>query len=180
MPRIPPLSPLNAPPEIRRLYDEIARRMSFPAAPNFFTIQGHSAAASQGTWDLVRNVLVSGEIPRWTKEMMFVAISKARNCKYCEAAHLACCRMLGVNQKLLASLVHDINEIQNPKLREMILFAVKCSKEPQQLAEADFEKLHQHGLPKSEVMEIIAMSALAVYASIIANATAVEPDTMFG
>ena len=35
------------------------------------------------------------------KEMMFVAISKNRDCRYCTAAHIACCRMLGANSKLL-------------------------------------------------------------------------------
>ena len=41
------------------------------------------------------------------------------------------------------------------------------------------EKLHQHGLTQSETVEIIAMSAFAVYANIIADATGMEPDTMF-
>ena len=57
--------------------------MSFPSAPNFIMTQGHSPTVARGTWEVVRNVLVSGEIPRWTKEMMFVAISKDRACRYC-------------------------------------------------------------------------------------------------
>lgn len=60
----------------------------------------------------------------------------------------------------------------------MILFAVKCSREPQSLTEGDFENLRQHGLKQSEIMEVIAMSALAVYANIIADATALEVDEM--
>jgi AhpD family alkylhydroperoxidase len=35
------------------------------------------------------------------KELMFVAISVDRGCRYCDAAHVACCRMLGVNPAVL-------------------------------------------------------------------------------
>ena len=74
----------------------ISREECFlPDLLNFIKTQGHSArTAARATWDLVRGVLVSGQIPRWIKEMLFVAISKERKCQYCVAAHLACCRML--------------------------------------------------------------------------------------
>jgi len=61
----------------------------------------------------------------------------------------------------------------------MILFALKCSRDPQSLAETDFANLRQHGLSQSEILELIAMSALAVYANIIADATAMDDDEMF-
>jgi uncharacterized peroxidase-related enzyme len=153
--------------------------MSFPSAPNFIMTQGHSPTVARGTWEVVRNVLVSGQIPRWTKEMMFVAISKDRACKYCTAADIACCRMLGVKPETLNQLVNDVSKLEDPKLRDMILFALKCSRNPQSLTDDDYKKLRRHGLKKSEIVEIIAMSAFAVYANIIADATAMEPDKMF-
>ena len=88
--------------------------------------QGHSLTVVKGSWDVVKNVLVNGKIERWIKEMLFAAISKDRNCHYCEAAHIACCRMLGVNQSLLDDLVRDVNSISVPKVRDMILFGLKC------------------------------------------------------
>ncbi len=179
MSHIPLLRPEKAPPEVKAVYEEFHRRMSFPSAPNFIMTQGHSPAVARGTWDLVKNVLVGGKIPRWTKEMMFVAISKDRACRYCTAAHIACCRMLGVNPETLSQLVEDIGKLDDPKLREMILFALKCSRDPQSLTEEDYGGLRQHGLKQSEIVEIIGMSAMAVYANIIADATAMEPDEMF-
>ena len=61
----------------------------------------------------------------------------------------------------------------------MILFALKCARDPRSLTNADYEKLQQHGLTQSETVEIIAMSAFAVYANIVADATGMEPDSMF-
>jgi uncharacterized peroxidase-related enzyme len=179
MPHLPILKPDEASKDVKAVYDEFYQRMSFPAPPNFITTQGHSPTVARGTWEIVRHILVLGEIPRWTKEIIFVAISKDRACRYCEAAHFACCRMLGVESKTLEQLVQNINEITDSKLRDMILFALKCSRDPQSLTDVDYVKLRQHGLPMSAIMELIAMSAFAVYANIIADATAMEPDEMF-
>ena len=179
MPRIPILPPDKASDRVRAIYDEFYKRMSFPAPPNFIKTQGHSPSVARGTWEAVLNVLVLGEIPRWMKEMIFVAISKDRGCRYCEAAHIACCRMLGVKPEILDKLVDDPNSIPDEKARDMILFALKCAKNPQGLLESDMAKLYSHGFTMSQVMEIIAMSAFAVYANIIADATAMDPDEMF-
>ena len=76
MPHISPVSQDEASQETKDVYADFARRMLFALPPNFIKTQGHSATVARATWDLVRGVLVSGQIPRWIKEMMFVAISK--------------------------------------------------------------------------------------------------------
>lgn len=179
MPHWPIVEPEAAVPAVQAVYQDFHRRMSFPAAPNFIKAQGHSATVVQGTWDLVRNVLVLGRIPRYVKEMLFVAISRDRQCRYCEAAHVACCRMLGVKHGLLESLVNDLAGMSDHKIRDMILFGLKCSRNPQALSQVDVDGLKAHGLGQPEILELIAMSGLAVYANIMADATAVEPDAMF-
>ena len=87
--------------------------------------------------------------------------------------------MLGVKPELLESLVRNIDNIPDQKLRDMVKFALKCSRDPQSVTENDYESLREHGLNQSEIMEIVAMSAFAVYANIIADATAMESDQMF-
>src|SRR5471030_1728646 len=104
MPNVSPLETEAASPEVVAVYADFQRRMGFPAAPNFIKTQGHSLAAASGSWGLVQHVLVGGSLPRTLKEMLFVAISADRNCRYCRAAHLACCRMLGIDSDSLARL----------------------------------------------------------------------------
>jgi uncharacterized peroxidase-related enzyme len=169
----------SAPKEVVEVYRDFQRRMGFPAPPNFIKTQGHSVAAARGSWGLIQNVLVGGLLPRTLKEMMFVAISHGRNCRYCEAAHLACCRMLGIEPDALNDLVSDVTDISPPKVREIILFGLKCATDPQGLTDDDFEGLRRQGLGPSEIMEIISMAALAVYANTIADATGMPADDMF-
>ena len=179
MPNLPLVHPEDAPKQAQVVYEEFYRGMSFPAPPNFITTQGHAPLVARATGEGVRNVLVTGNIPRWTKEMIFVAISNERECAYCAAAHLACCRMLGANPETLNRLVSDVGSIDDARLRDTILFALKCAREPRNISEADFEILRRHGLTQAEIMEVIAMSALAVYANILADATAMDQDEMF-
>ncbi len=131
MPLIPILKAADASKETQVVYEEFHRRMSFPQPPNFIMTQGQSPSVARGTWEVVQNVLVLGEIPRWTKELIFVAISRDRNCRYCAAAHIACCRMLGVTPGTLDQLVKNVDGLPDLKLRQMILFALKCSRNPQ-------------------------------------------------
>ncbi|HEY1800483.1 MAG TPA: carboxymuconolactone decarboxylase family protein [Terriglobales bacterium] len=175
MPHIPILGPDAASPGARAVYEEFYRRMSFPSPPNFITVQGHSEVAARGIWELLKNVLLGGLLPRWKKELIIVAISRQRNCQYCVAAHSACCRMLGVSAEYMVS---DVRRIPDPILRDSLLFAMKSASDPQSLTEADFDSLSKHGLTKSEIVELISVSALAVYLNILADATAVEPDDM--
>jgi alkylhydroperoxidase family enzyme len=87
--------------------------------------------------------------------------------------------MLGVDAVTLNKVVSDVDSITDLRLRETILFALKCSRSPQSLKEIDYQRLRKFGFKQSEVMELIAMSALSVYANIIADATAMPPDKMF-
>jgi uncharacterized peroxidase-related enzyme len=179
MPNLPLLEPEAASKEVVEVYTDFQRRMGFPFAPNFIKTQGHSLAAARGTWGLVQNVLVGGVLPRTLKEMMFAAISHERQCRYCEAAHLACCRMLGVDAASLEQLVADVEGLSPEKVRDIILFGLKCARDPRSIVEADCGKLRGHGLSQSEIMEMIAMAGLAVYANIVADATGMAADEMF-
>src|SRR5436190_16784381 len=75
MPNIPIVEVDQASADVQSIYSDFYRRMSFPAPPNFIKSQGHSALVAQRTWDLVRNVLVTGRLSRFEKETLFVAIS---------------------------------------------------------------------------------------------------------
>lgn len=63
--------------------------------------------------------------------------------------------MLRVNPDWIELAAADVDAIPDQKLREMILFALKCSRAPQSLAEADYAKLRSHGLELKEMVEII-------------------------
>ena len=75
--------------------------------------------------------------------------------------------------------MENIDGLTPEKLRDIVIFAVKCARNPQSLSEPDFASLRRHGLGDAEIMELIAMSGLALYLNVVADATGVEPDALF-
>lgn len=165
--------------ETETVFGEFRRGMGFPMTPNFMKVQEHSPAAAKGTWGLLQGVLLSGSLPRALKDMLIAAVSHDRKCLYCEAAHLACCRSLGIDAATLQALVEDVESLTPEKVRDIILFALKCARDPQSMTPQDHASLRDHGLGDEEIMELIAVTGLAVYLNIIADASGVVPDDMF-
>jgi hypothetical protein len=48
LPHLPIVPPEQATKEVKEVYGEFYRRMSFPAPPNFIMTQGHSATVARG------------------------------------------------------------------------------------------------------------------------------------
>ena len=171
--------PLEYSAESKAVFREFQHGMGFPVTPNFMKMHGHSAAAAKGTWGLLQGAMLSGNLPRALKEMLVAAVSHDRKCIYCEAAHLACCRSLGIDTATLQTLVENVEDLTPTKVRDIILFGVKCARNPQGMTPGDYASLHGHGLNDEDIMELISVIGLAVYLNIVADATGVTPDDMF-
>jgi uncharacterized peroxidase-related enzyme len=108
--------------------------------------------------------------------MIFVAISAAKKCTYCEAAHLAFCRILKVDPETCNNLVNNLDALRPDRTREIIRFSVKAATDPKGLTDADYDTLKKHKIEESEIIEIVAMSAFAMYAITIADALKLDVD----
>lgn len=161
------------------VFGEFQQGMGFPMTPNFMKMHGHSLAAAKGTWGLLQGAMLSGNLPRALKEMLVAAISHDRKCMYCEAAHLAVCRSLGVDTATMQALVEDVDSMTPAKVRDILLFGVKCARNPQGMTQEDYASLQGHGMSDEDIMELISVIGLAVYLNIVADATGVTPDEMF-
>jgi len=150
-----------------------------PFVPNFFKTLASAPTVVQGTWEVYRDVGHYGEVPRTIKEMIFVAISQARNCKYCEAAHMAICRLFGVTKETLETLTRDLKSLEPGRTRDVIRFGVKAGLDPQSVTQEDYDVLRRHGLSNAEIVEVIGMAVFSVYANIVADSTRVEIDSGF-
>lgn len=168
-----------APAEVAEIYRHFTKQMGYPDVPSFITTLGGSPALVEGTCTLVENLLLQGTLPRATKELIFLAVATDRECEYCKEAHTACCRMLGVEDETIDAVRNGLRGELPGRIREILLFSIKCAAAPEELAEEDFALLRQHGLTQQQMLEVIAISALAVYTTIIADATLLEPDAMF-
>ena len=159
-----------------RIYKQILDVKHLRFVPNFFKTLANSQAVLEGTWSVYRHVSTRGSISEVLKEMIFVAISAAKKCEYCEAAHLAFCRILKVDPETCINLVNNLDGVRPERTRDIVRFGVKAGTDPKGLTDADYDALRRHGINENEIIEIVAMAAFAMYAITIADALKLEVD----
>jgi uncharacterized peroxidase-related enzyme len=179
MARFPLTQDIGAPSDVKRTYEDFRQKMGLPEVPNFIRTQGVSPSVLAGTCGLVENILLKGCLPRSIKELIFVAVAADRECEYCMDAHTACCRILGVDESTIRAVMEGIAGDIPYHIRDIICFAVKCAASPEELNDEDFASLRGHGLGTEPILEVIATAAMAVYATILADATLLDIDAMF-
>ena len=168
-------------PEIEATFNKIRTALNAPFTPHFFRVWATSPESLNGIWPVMNHILTSGRVSRCLKEMIFVAISSLRNCHYCEAAHHAFCLNIGVSKAQIKNLIekHTIDELDGKKDKAAIDFAVRLAKDSHASSEKDFQVLKEQGFDEEEIMEIIAMSGMAVFYTHLANATKINIDDGF-
>ena len=165
--------------DVARVYEEIRETLGIAFVPNFFKTISNSPTALRGTWEAYRNASWRGTVPTVLKEMMFVAISVARGCRYCEIAHLALCKLLGCDAATCRSLVKNLDALRPRRNADAVAFAVKAALRPAEIADADYQALRDHGISDAEIAEILAMTAFSMYATTLADAFQLSPDAEF-
>jgi uncharacterized peroxidase-related enzyme len=162
--------------DVKKVFEEIRREKRLPFIPNFFKTLAHAPQSLAATWMVYRGISTRGALPEALKEMIFVAISVARDCKYCEAAHLAFCNLLSVEPQNLRVLTENIDALRPERTRDIVRFSVKCALEPRNVEQSDYDKLRKLGVTDSEIIETIAMCGFAMYATTVADVLRLDID----
>lgn len=180
MPRFPLTKEADATTEVAEIYSDFSQRMGFPEVPSFLQTQGFAPSVLAATWGLIEHILFEGNLPRATKELIFVAVAMDRECEYCSEAHAACCRILGVDDRTIQCVMEGLKGEIPADTRNILQFAIKCSNAPHKLNDHDFAVLRAAKLDSRQIFEVIATASAALYAITIADATLIETDAMFG
>lgn len=164
--------------EVGRVYAEIRETLGISFVPNFFKTLANSPTALRATWEAYRNNSWRGTVTTVLKEMMFVAISAARDC-HDEIAYLAFCKQLGADQGTRRSLVENLDALAPRRSGDVVKFAVKAAMTPAAIDSTDYTLLHDHGISDAEIAEILAMTAFSMYATTLADSLHLSVDPEF-
>jgi uncharacterized peroxidase-related enzyme len=121
-----------------------------------------------------------GGLTKAEREMIVVATSGANQCQYCVIAHGAILRIRAKNPLLADQVAVNYRKADiTPRQRAMLDFAMKVSREAEQVSEADFVALSEHGFSQDDIWDIAAISAFFALSNRIANVTAMRPNDEF-
>lgn len=164
--------------EVAEIYDAVKKAMQVPEVPNIDKVLAHSMPALKGTVGLLGELYMSSSLPQPVISMLLYSISLARSCQYCSSLHRLTCRMVGVDESMLAAVGNDLGSVTPERVQAIVAFGVKAAMSTSELTDADYEKLRDMGISDSEIVEIVALSGMGVYLNIVADALKIEVDDM--
>jgi AhpD family alkylhydroperoxidase len=94
-----------ASPAVRAIYDDIMATRRTDWINDFWKVLANDPAALKRTWESLKSVMAPGALDGLTKELIYLAVSVANDCKYCIASHTASARKAGMSDAMLSELL---------------------------------------------------------------------------
>lgn len=125
-------------------------------------------------------MLREGALTKGEKEMIVVATSGANGCLYCVVAHGAILRIYEKNPLIADQLATNYRKaVLTPRQRAILDFAMKVATASSTVDDADFERLHDHGLNDEDIWDVGAIAAFFALSNRMANFTGMMPNPEF-
>ncbi|MDH5355257.1 MAG: peroxidase-related enzyme [Gammaproteobacteria bacterium] len=175
---IPELSEL--PEDIRRRINEVNEKAGF--IPNVFLALAHRPAEFRAFF-AYHDALMEKDSPGLSKaerEMIVVATSARNQCQYCVIAHGAILRIRAKNPLIADQVATNYRKADiSDRQKVMLDFALKVSREAEQVNDADYELLNQHGFDDEDIWDIGAISAFFGLSNRMVNLTSMRTNDEF-
>jgi uncharacterized peroxidase-related enzyme len=121
-----------------------------------------------------------GGLSKAEREMIVVATSGINQCQYCVVAHGAILRVRAKNPLIADQVAVNYRKADITSRQRMMLdFAVKVSRNSEEVGDADFDALRQHGFSDEDIWDIGAISAFFALSNRMANLIDLRPNDEF-
>ena len=174
---VPALADLPA--DIRARIEAVAEKSGF--VPNVFLALAHRPEEFRAFFayhDALMNK--EGGLSKAEREMIVVATSAANQCQYCVIAHGAILRVRTKNPLIADQVATNYRKADlTRRERAMLDFAMKVALAAQEIDEADYATLREHGFSDAESWDIAAIAAFFGLSNRLANSFAFRPNDEF-
>jgi len=125
-------------------------------------------------------MLAPSGLSKLEREMIAVAVSSENHCYYCLVAHGAAVRVLSGDPPLGELMAMNYRAARlSRRQRAMLDFAVKLTREPWMIEDADRDTLRRAGFSERDVFDIAAVAAFFNMSNRVASATDMRPNTVY-
>jgi uncharacterized peroxidase-related enzyme len=166
----------EVPPAVLDLWAPSLEKLGFvPNVLRLFALRPAHLVA----WSAHHDELMKGDsgLSRAEREMIAVVVSVANECVYCIAAHSAVLRKLTKDVALSDQIAVDHVEADIPERTKLALdYAVKLTREPASMTEADVRGLRSAGWNDEDVMDIAEVTGMFNMSNRMASALGWAPN----
>jgi len=173
-------------PEINDLPEDIKSRIlavqeKAGFVPNVFLVLAHRPDEFRAFF-AYHDALMEKEsgLSKADMEMIVTATSGANNCQYCVVAHGAILRIRAKNPLIADQVAINYRKADIPP-RQMVMldFAMKVSLDAQNIVDADFDILRDHGFSNEDIWDIAGITSFFGLSNRMANFTSMRPNDEF-
>lgn len=173
MTRITPLSPEQAPEEIRQVYEDLKKTKW--RIPTMYQVLAHHPQilkAHEGYFDAVMN---KGVLDRRLKEKVAYKVARLNGCAYSTASHYRYALKCGATEEEMNAVEEMRTDSMTPRDAAALKLAEAMNHSGKMVKAELFEELEKNFSPP-EIIELLATVGLMVFASRLADALGLEPD----
>jgi uncharacterized peroxidase-related enzyme len=130
-------------------------------------------------WNAHYEDLMKGEsgLTKAEREMIAVVVSVANRCEYCIAAHSAALRKLTKDPVLSDAIAKDHHSAEiEPRVKAMLDYALKLTREPETMNERDVQLLRDAGWTDEDVMDIAEVTGMFNFSNRLASGLGWVPN----
>jgi alkylhydroperoxidase family enzyme len=175
-PILPHVEENEASSEVAHLFDESRRVTQTPYVLNFMKFAAPWLPAAELNLEILKTMYQKATLPGPLVSIIGFVIATDADCEYCVIGNEIGCRVAGIDDATLDALIQDLDSVSPERLRAVVAFARKTAKSPQLLEVADYDALREHGISDEEIVEIVTMSAIAVFNDIMADGLKMAVD----
>jgi uncharacterized peroxidase-related enzyme len=167
------------PEDLRERILAVQERTGF--VPNVFLAMAHRPAELRA-FIAYHDALMDSDVglSKAEREMIVVATSAARSCTYCVVAHGAILRVRAKDPQISDYLSTNYRHAPlTDRQRGMLDYAVKVSLTPEEVLDADLERLRSLGFDDEAIWDISAITAFFAMSNRMAHVMALRPNEQF-
>ncbi len=168
----------DLPADLRARIAEETARAGF--VPNVFAALAYAPAHLRGFLAYYDALVEDAALARWEIEAVIVAVSGANDCYYCSVAHGALLRLYADDPYLADQLLADHRTADlDERTRAILDVAVTLTERPNDVREADLERLRAAGLSERAVWDVGAVTAFFNLSNRLAAFLDLRPNEEF-
>ncbi|MFC7154571.1 peroxidase-related enzyme [Halomarina halobia] len=166
------------PEDLRERIEEETERAGF--TPNVFSAFAYKPSHFRAFFAYHDALVEDTALERDEIEMIVVTVSGVNDCLYCVVAHGALVRIYANDPKLADQLATNHRSADlSPRHRAMLDFAVKLTESPDEVEEADLDRLREHGFSDEAIWDIGSVTAYYNLSNRLATMADMRPNEEF-
>lgn len=161
--------------ELRAVYDQLLESRGKVA--NILKVHSLNPASMRTHLEMYMHLMFGqSKLSRAERESIAVAVSRANSCEYCVNHHAEALARYEKDAHRLERISQDYSSVEDlsPRLRAILDYATKLTRDPGNAAQADVEALRGAGLEDEEILDAALVTAYFNFVNRIAQGLGVS------